>query len=83
MPSATSSAVEPVGMNFIGSRTSSPRRITVFLPNCLSICARANSSDFDLSLLRSTVLVGAATGSPLSMGARTRRALLRCVRGRR
>ena len=44
MPSATSSAMEPVGMTSIGVAARSPRRITEPLPNCLSICARATSS---------------------------------------
>ena len=40
MPRATSRAIDPVGITSIGARTSSPRRITDPLPNCLSICAK-------------------------------------------
>src|SRR3954451_24120627 len=49
MPSATSSAMDPVGMIWIGTRVSSPRRITEPLPNCLSIWASATSSAFSRS----------------------------------
>jgi hypothetical protein len=35
MPSATSSAIEPVGMTPIGTRTSSPRRMTEPLAEAL------------------------------------------------
>src|SRR6266508_1536742 len=44
MPSATSRAMEPVGITSTGITVRSPRRITEPLPNCLSICARARSS---------------------------------------
>src|SRR3954447_20574279 len=43
-PSATSRAIEPVGMTAICMTGRSPRRITEPLPNCLSICANARSS---------------------------------------
>ena len=49
MPSATSRAMDPVGMTSIGARTSSPRRITEPLPYCLSIWASAASSAFSRS----------------------------------
>ena len=49
MPSATSSAMEPVGITAIWMTGRSPRRITEPLPNCLSICARARSSAFSRS----------------------------------
>src|SRR5688500_7501391 len=42
-PSATSSAMEPVGMTAVCTTGRSPRRITEPLPNCLSICANARS----------------------------------------
>src|SRR5215475_321109 len=48
-PSATSKAIEPVGITAIGTTGRSPRRITEPLPNCLSICARARSSAFSRS----------------------------------
>src|SRR5215467_6599434 len=49
MPSATSSAIDPVGITDMGTAGRSPRRITEPLPNCLSICARARSSAFSRS----------------------------------
>src|SRR5215475_7031753 len=49
MPSATSRAIEPVGITAIAMAGRSPRRITEPLPNCLSICARARSSAFSRS----------------------------------
>ena len=49
MPSATSSAIEPVGITSIGARASSPRRMTEPLPNCFSIWASATSSAFSRS----------------------------------
>src|SRR3954468_8721469 len=49
MPSAMSSAIEPVGITAIGTLGRSPRRITEPLPNCLSICARATPSAFSRS----------------------------------
>ena len=49
MPSATSSAIEPVGITSIGTRTSSPSRMTEPLPNCRSIWASAVSSAFSRS----------------------------------
>src|SRR5215213_7241262 len=65
MPRATSRATEPVGMTSIGARTSSPRRMTEPLPNCLSICARAVSSALSRSagagmVLTSEIAVGPA-----------------------
>ena len=53
MPSATSRAIEPVGITSTGTRASSPSRMTVPLPNCRSIWASAASSAFSLSLARS------------------------------
>src|SRR4051795_4127474 len=43
-PSATSRAMEPVGMIAVCTTGRSPSRITEPLPNCLSICANARSS---------------------------------------
>ena len=64
-PSATSSAIEPVGITSTGTRVSSPRRMTEPLPNCRSIWSSAVSRDFSLSPARSTpVLLFAAMGTP-------------------
>ena len=52
-PSATSSAIEPVGITSTGTRVSSPRRMTEPLPNCRSIWRRAVSRAFSLSPARS------------------------------
>src|SRR3954463_7384955 len=41
MPSATSRAIDPVGITSIGARVSSPSRMTAPLPCCRSICASA------------------------------------------
>ena len=49
MPSATSSAIDPVGITSIGARASSPSRMIEPLPNCRSIWASAVSRDFSLS----------------------------------
>ena len=49
MPSATSSAIAPVGITSIGARASSPSRMIEPLPNCRSIWASAVSRDFSLS----------------------------------
>src|SRR3954470_6234519 len=49
MPSATSSAIEPVGITCICVTGRSPSRMTEPLPNCLSICARARPSAFSRS----------------------------------
>ncbi|SHV54563.1 Uncharacterised protein [Mycobacteroides abscessus subsp. abscessus] len=49
MPSATSSAMEPVGITEMGWRTSSPSRMTEPLPKLLSICASASSRAFSRS----------------------------------
>ena len=49
MPSATSSAIEPVGMTSIGARPSSPSRMIEPLPYCFSICASAMPSAFSRS----------------------------------
>src|SRR5215207_7373978 len=49
MPSATSRAIEPVGMTSTGARSSLPRRMTEPLPNWRSICASAVSSAFSRS----------------------------------
>src|SRR5690242_14572902 len=43
-PSATSRAMEPVGMMAVWMTGRSPSRMTEPLPNCLSICASARSS---------------------------------------
>src|SRR5690349_10405109 len=48
-PSATSRAMELVGMTAICMTGRSPSRITEPLPNCLSICASASSSAFSRS----------------------------------
>ena len=48
-PSATSSAIDPVGTTPIGGRVSSPRRITEPLPWFFSIWARASCSAFSRS----------------------------------
>src|SRR6187431_30223 len=48
-PSATSSAIEPVGMTSTGARSSLPNRMTEPFPNCLSIWARADSRAFSRS----------------------------------
>src|SRR5437660_1737695 len=37
MPSATSSAIDPVGITSIGARVSSPRRMTAPLPCCRTL----------------------------------------------
>src|ERR1700710_2360632 len=49
MPSATSSEMAPVGITWIGGRTSSPRRITDPLPNDFSICVSALAKAFSRS----------------------------------
>jgi hypothetical protein len=49
MPSATSSAMDPVGITSTGARASSPSRMIAPLPNCRSIWASAVSRDFSLS----------------------------------
>src|SRR5439155_6583078 len=49
MPSATSRAIEPVGIAATWLTGLSPSRITEPLPNCLSICASARSSAFSRS----------------------------------
>src|SRR3954451_19651713 len=67
MPSATSRAIDPVGITSIGGRLSSPRRITDPLPNWRSICARAVSSAFSRS-------AGAGMSSPLERALAERRA---------
>src|SRR5215212_10137851 len=54
MPSARSREIDPVGITWIGTRVSSPRRITEPLPYCLSIWASATSS----ALSRSSAGIG-------------------------
>src|SRR5262245_31156323 len=49
MPSATSSAIDPVGITSMGARASSPSRMIEPRPNCRSIWASAVSRDFSLS----------------------------------
>src|SRR6266851_5014101 len=49
MPSATSRAIDPVGITSIGARPSSPSRMIEPLPNCRSIWASAVSRDLSLS----------------------------------
>src|SRR5690242_15979088 len=49
MPSATSSAIDPVGTTSTGARSSLPSRMTEPLPNCRSIWASAVSSAFSRS----------------------------------
>ena len=49
MPSATSSAIDPVGITSTGARASSPSRMIAPLPNCCSIWVSAASRDFSLS----------------------------------
>src|SRR3981189_954572 len=49
MPSATSSAMAPVGITPTGTRPSSPRRITEPLPNWRSIWLRTSSNAFSRS----------------------------------
>ena len=44
MPSATSRAIDPVGITSTGARSSEPSLMIEPLPNCLSICASAVSS---------------------------------------
>ena len=51
MPSATSSAMEPVGMTATGARSSLPRRMTEPLPNWRSIWASAVSRAFSRSVV--------------------------------
>ena len=46
MPSATSRAIEPVGITSTGARSSLPSRMTEPLPNCRSIWASADSRAF-------------------------------------
>ena len=61
MPSATSSAIDPVGITSIGTADSSPRRMTEPLPNCRSIWASAASRALSLS--------PALSGAGLPLGA--------------
>src|SRR5690606_4828674 len=61
IPSATSREMDPVGIDSMGGRLSSPRRMMVPLPNWRSICASAVSR----ALSRSA----AATGNPCWVGA--------------
>src|SRR5882672_7520197 len=71
MPSATSRAIEPVGITAIGACPFSPSRITEPLPNCLSICARAKSRDFSRSgtaMGAPPVVVGAGSFRPYGHG---------------
>ncbi len=49
MPSATSSAIAPVGITSSAARVSSPSRMTEPLPNCRSMLASAVSSAFSRS----------------------------------
>src|SRR5574340_299338 len=56
-PSATSSAIDPVGITEIGCRASSPRRITEPLPKVLSICANASSSALSRSCACAAIVV--------------------------
>ena len=49
MPSATSRAIEPVGITSTGARSSLPSRMTEPFPNCRSIWARADSRAFSRS----------------------------------
>src|SRR5579859_1151852 len=69
-PSATSSAIDPVGITSIGSRVSSPRRMTEPLPNCRSIWSRADSRALSLSPARSRVdlVFPAIGGLPAGIG---------------
>ena len=46
MPSATSRAIDPVGITSTGARSSLPSRMTEPFPNCRSIWARADSRAF-------------------------------------
>ena len=66
MPSATSSAIAPVGITSIGGRPSSPSRMIEPRPNCRSIWARAVSRDLSLSPpVRLTALSLPAMGTPV------------------
>src|SRR5262245_30811092 len=57
MPSAASSAIEPVGMDSIPTRAdSSPSFMIAPLPNWRSICCTASSSAFERSLFVSRVV---------------------------
>src|SRR5580693_5933551 len=56
-PSATSSAIEPVGITSTGTRVSSPRRMIEPLPNWRSIWSSADSRAFSLSPARSTLVL--------------------------
>src|ERR1700723_2680435 len=66
MPSATSSAMAPVGITSIGARTSSPSRMIEPRPNFRSIWASAVSRDLSLSPpVRLTALSLPAMGTPV------------------
>ena len=67
MPSATSSAIDPVGITSMGARASSPSRMIEPLPNCRSIWASAVSRDFSRSPVLPPTLSLPAMDTPVGI----------------
>src|SRR6516162_10015651 len=67
MPSATSSEIAPVGITSIGTRASSPSRMTEPRPNCRSIWASAVSRALSLSPTLLPGLSMPAIGAPVGI----------------
>src|SRR5579864_7013716 len=75
MPSARSSAMDPVGIVATGIRLLSPKRMMAPLPNCLSICAVTSSRALVFSSSCAVVIHGSSSGSSDAHG-RTRHLLV-------
>src|SRR5512143_3994701 len=64
MPSATSRAIDPLGMISTATRCPSPRRMTEPLPYWRSICPSAASSAFARSMLAIAATLSSAASPP-------------------
>jgi hypothetical protein len=64
MPSAMSSAIEPVGMDSMCSAEASPRRMIAPWPNCFSIWPSASSSAEPFSPVPSLLVLGVMVAVP-------------------